>query len=238
MPTPTQVLGEESDVDATEHTSTLGEAEDVGPEESSFTDGNSACSGGESDASTANDCDGTPKSAGESDGANPSRLRTMWHPSPRLLLHAFAPALALILAVGAGYLKWQDMSYRQAKSAAAESVQAATDATVAMLTYHHETVEKDLNAARDRLAGSFRDDYTKLIDTVVIPGSKEKNVSVIAKVSQAGAVSATANHAVVLVFVDQTTTFGSEAPTDSASSVLVTLDKQGGKWLVSKFEPV
>jgi Mce-associated membrane protein len=51
-------------------------------------------------------------------------------------------------------------------------------------------------------------------------------------------VSATGKHAVVLVFVDQTTTIGNDAPTQSTSSVRVSLDKVGGRWLVSQFDPV
>ena len=50
--------------------------------------------------------------------------------------------------------------------------------------------------------------------------------------------SASADHAEVLVFVNQTITVGNDPPTDTASSVWVTLDKIGGRWLISAFEPV
>jgi Mce-associated membrane protein len=43
---------------------------------------------------------------------------------------------------------------------------------------------------------------------------------------------------VVLVFVNQTVVVGQGAPSDTASSVRVTLDKVGGRWLISKFDPV
>jgi Mce-associated membrane protein len=51
-------------------------------------------------------------------------------------------------------------------------------------------------------------------------------------------VSATSDHAVVLVFVDQTVTVGRDAPSNTASSVRVTLDKVKGRWLVSGFDPI
>jgi Mce-associated membrane protein len=51
-------------------------------------------------------------------------------------------------------------------------------------------------------------------------------------------VSATASHAVVLVFVDQTIIVGTDAPTATASSVKVSLDKISGRWLISDFTPV
>jgi Mce-associated membrane protein len=45
--------------------------------------------------------------------------------------------------------------------------------------------------------------------------------------------------AVVLVFVDQSTTSKDKPdPSMAASSVLVTLTKVDGKWLITKFDPV
>ena len=54
----------------------------------------------------------------------------------------------------------------------------------------------------------------------------------------AAPVSAKADHAVVLLFVDQTVTVGADAPTNTTSSVRVTLDKVGGRWLISAFDPI
>ncbi|MBN9635487.1 MAG: hypothetical protein J0H22_09840, partial [Actinobacteria bacterium] len=110
---------------------------------------------------------------------------------------------AMLLAVAAGYLKWEDGSVRLAEGAAADSVRAASDGTVAMLSYHPETVDTELKAAADRLTGGFRGEYTKLVDTVVAPGAKQKHIAAVATVPDAASVSATENHAVVLVFVNQ-----------------------------------
>lgn len=156
----------------------------------------------------------------------------------RLLAYGILPGLALMLGAGAGYLKWQADSARVSQAASVQSVEVATDTTTALLSYRPDTVEKDLAAARDRLTGSFRDTYTDLTNKVVIPGSKQKKISAAATVPAAASVSATENHAVVLVFVDQTITMGNGAPTSTASSVRVTLDKVHGRWLVSQFDPV
>jgi Mce-associated membrane protein len=51
-------------------------------------------------------------------------------------------------------------------------------------------------------------------------------------------VSAGSNLAVVLVFVNQTTTVGAESPTNLASSVRVSLEKVNGRWLMSAFDPI
>jgi Mce-associated membrane protein len=50
--------------------------------------------------------------------------------------------------------------------------------------------------------------------------------------------SATANRAVVLVFIDQSIVIGADAPTTTSSTVRVTLDKDGDRWLISQFDPV
>jgi hypothetical protein len=77
-----------------------------------------------------------------------------------------------------------------------------------------------------------------LVHDVVIPGALQKGVSAVATVPAAASVSATENRAVVIVFVDQTTTIGNQPPTDTASSVKVALDKVDSRWLVSDFTPV
>jgi len=154
------------------------------------------------------------------------------------IVYVVLPALALLLASAAGFLKWQDGSARDAATARTESVRAATDSTIALLSYKPDTVEKDLDAARSRLTGSFLNAYRSLTHDVVIPGAKQKQISAVATVPAAASTSATGNHAVVLLFVNQTVIIGQDAPTNTASSVRVTLDKVGGRWLISQFDPV
>jgi Mce-associated membrane protein len=165
----------------------------------------------------------------------PRKNRDRWG---RVIGYVALPVIALGLALGAGFLRWEDSSARDAVTAATGSVAAARDSTAALLSYQWTTVDKDLDAARGRLTGSFRDQYSKLISDVVIPGSKQKNISVVATVPSAGSVSASESHAVVIVFVDQKTTIGNAAPADSSSSVRVTLDKIADRWLISGFEPI
>ncbi len=156
----------------------------------------------------------------------------------RIVAFAVLPALALALALGAAFLKFVDSGVRDSETARDQSVQAAKDSTVALLSYKPDTVEQQLTAARDRLTGSFRDQYTDLTNNVVIPGAKQKQISAVASVPEVASVSANPGHAVVLVFVNQTVTVGNDVPTDTASSVRVTLDKVGDRWLISQFEPV
>jgi Mce-associated membrane protein len=161
-----------------------------------------------------------------------------WMRTKRILAFGVLPILALILAAGSGYQKWQVDSAREAQTARVESVPAATESTIAILSYQPDSAEKELTAARDRLTEPFKDQYTKLITDVVIPGSKQKKISAIATVPAAASISATHDHAVVLVFIDQSIVIGADAPTSTSSTVRVTLDKDGDKWLISQFDPV
>ncbi|MGA5546196.1 hypothetical protein ACPCIR_30500 [Mycobacterium sp. NPDC051198] len=156
----------------------------------------------------------------------------------RIVGFGILPTAVLLLAIAAGYLNWLDGSARQSTQARIESVQAATESTVAMLSYRPDSVDQGLKAAGERLTGPFKDSYAQLINDVVIPGAKQKGISAVATVPAAAVVSATATHAVVVVFVNQTTIIGTEAPTNTASSVRVTLEKVDSQWLVSDFTPV
>jgi Mce-associated membrane protein len=181
------------------------------------------------------ECADCATDAGDNGAGNTGKRPLSW---TRLIAFGLLPGLALVVAIAAGFLKWQESSMREIQTARLESMQAAKDSTIALLSYRPDTVDKDLNAARDRLTGTFRDSYTSLTHDVVIPGAKQKQISAVVTVPAVASVSATASHAVVLVFVDQTIIVGTDAPTATASSVKVSLDKISGRWLISDFTPV
>jgi len=187
------------------------------------------------DVTEAADADVDESESADEQAADTAKGGIQWS---RVIAFIVLPALALALAAGAGYLKYRDNSVRSSELAAVTSVQAARDGTVALLSYRPETVEEQLTAARGLLTGEFQDSYTSLTNDVVIPGAKEKQISAIASVPAAASVSATPEEAVVLLFVNQTVQVGPDAPTDTASSVRVTLEKDGDRWLISKFDPV
>ena len=179
-----------------------------------------------------------PTDAAPSDHDDESQSRGSHIQWSKVIAYGLMPGLALLLTSAAAYMKWQDGTAREAQDAGVESVQAAIDSTVALLSYRPDTVEKDLNAAKGRMTGTFLNAYTSLTHDVVIPGAKQKQISAAATVPAAASSSATPTHAVVLLFVDQTVTIGQSTPTNTASSVRVTLDKVDGRWLTSQFDPV
>jgi Mce-associated membrane protein len=116
---------------------------------------------------------------------------------------------------------------------------AATEGAVALLSYSPESIDRDLAAAKSHLTGEFLTYYSQFVDQIVKPATKQKAVKSTAAVTRAAVSEMHADSAVVLLFVNQTST-SSERPEPSllASSVLVTVTDVNGHWLVAKFEPV
>ncbi|MGH2960138.1 MAG: hypothetical protein ACRDKE_11085 [Solirubrobacterales bacterium] len=161
--------------------------------------------------------------------------RVKWH---ELAIFVVLPLISLFIAGGAGYFKWQGESVREADLARVEATQVARDSTSALLSYEPDDVEQKLGAARQLLTGQFQGSYTSLINAVVIPSAKQQRITSAAAVPTVAAVSASAKHFVALAFVNQTVTIGNGPPRNTSSSVRVTLDKVGDRWLISSFEPV
>jgi Mce-associated membrane protein len=166
------------------------------------------------------------------DGAVPRRRRV-----GRVLTYFVLPVITLGVAAGGGYTKYLLVQDAVTK-AHTDSVSVAKDVTVSMLSYTPENAATTLTAARDRLTGALRDSYSSLITDVVIAGAEQKHISATATVAAAASVSATSDHAVVLVFVNQSVIQGQSAPTGTASTVKITLERSGTQWLASGFDPI
>lgn len=153
---------------------------------------------------------------------------------------SLAVLMAVVLLIGAAAWLFRDATQRTGAAQSGEdAVRAAADSIPAILSYQPATAQATLEAAaRDRLAGKFLDDYTQLIKTVVIPDAVGKKISAEAAVPAAGVVSSDERHAVVIAYIDQTMTVGPAAPTKTTSTVRVTMDNVGGRWLISGFEQI
>ncbi|PPJ25800.1 hypothetical protein [Nocardia nova] len=148
--------------------------------------------------------------------------------------------LVTILGVVASsilFVRTQHARDRRADTIAVE--QAAREGAESILSYQPATVDADLAKAKDMLTGDFRDYYTRFTGDVVAPASKQKKIATTATVQAVGAVTVDDGKATVLIFVNQrTTSADSPQPADSASSVRVGLVREGGRWLIDKFDPV
>lgn len=153
-------------------------------------------------------------------------------------------ALAVLLVASAAATIWLYFaSWRpdQATDEAAKqaAIEAAKTGSVAALSYSPDELDQDLETAKSHMTGDFLDYYTKFTDEVVRKAVADKKVSTVAQVMRAAVSEIQPDHAKVLVFVNQATTSSDRPdPSMSASSVVVTLTKVDGKWLISAFDPV
>ncbi len=94
-------------------------------------------------------------------------------------------------------------------------------------------------AAKSHLTGDFLTYYSKFTDQIVAPAAKQKAVKTAASVVRTAVSELHPDSAKVLVFLNQTTTGNDRPePTQTASSVVVSLSKTTGNWLISAFDPV
>ncbi|MBF6191564.1 twin-arginine translocation pathway signal [Nocardia sp. CDC186] len=183
--------------------------------------------------------DTPPSETTEAGGRKPKARRLS-----RVLRTEYAlPALAVLVVasvVAAACLFF--VQYRpdnRTDGDAAAALDAASRGTVALLSYAPETIDHDLDAAKSFLTGGFLAYYSQFTQQVVAPAAKQKSVRTSATVVRAAVSDLRTDEAVVLVFINQTTTSAEKPdPALAASSVLVTLRKADGTWRISAFDPV
>ena len=118
-------------------------------------------------------------------------------------------------------------------------VTAASEGTVALLSYSADTLDKDFAAARTHLGGDFLAYYDQFTQQNVVPAAKQKSLKTTARVVRAAVSELHPDSAVVLLFVNQSTTSkDSPAASTAANSVLVSMARIDGKWLITKFSPI
>jgi len=152
--------------------------------------------------------------------------------------------LAVLLLGSAGLATWAYLAqFRPDQltndAVAAATIKAASEGTVALLSYSPDTLDKDFAAAKTHLTGDFLNYYTQFTQDIVTPAAKQKQVKTSTMIMKAAVSELKPTSAVVLVFLNQTTT-SKDNPDGSfsGSTVKVGLTKVNGTWLISKFDPV
>jgi Mce-associated membrane protein len=180
----------------------------------------------------------------ETEDEKPGRSRLIGRVKQLSRDKVLAALLALLVvasaALAACLLYFQYLPDRDADAAAAKSaITAASDGTVAVLSYSPDTLDRDFSSAKSHLTGDFLSYYSKFTEEIVAPAAKQKSVKTNAVVVRAAVSELHPDNAVVLVFVNQSTVSKDRPePSLTSSSVLVKLTKANGKWLISSFDPV
>ncbi|MEU4998376.1 hypothetical protein [Streptomyces sp. NPDC021622] len=160
----------------------------------------------------------------------------------RARLSAVLALLTTAGLVAVAVLGWQYREGRQVEAARAQALAAAQKAAPLVLSYDYRHLDRDFAAARDRLTGSFRDEYGRTTKAVVAPTAKKYKGVVKASVvtppdggaPAASVASASADSAVVVLFVNQVTksTQVSGSRVD-LNRVRMTLTRMTDGWKVS-----
>ena len=158
--------------------------------------------------------------------------------------HWAAIALTVALVAAAGLASWMFFFvYKPDRAtddqAMQSAVKAASDGTVALLSYSPDSLDKDFATAKSKLTGSFLSYYTQFTEQIVAPAAKQKSVKTQAAVVRAALSEIHPDSAVVLVFINQTTESKDRPdPSFINSAVRVSLQRIDGGWLISSFDPV
>jgi Mce-associated membrane protein len=181
----------------------------------------------------------------EGDGAAPNRFkrfaaqlkkRSSGKIIPILVASLVVVSVALLALVFWFYYR-PDRATNDAAAKAA--VSAASEGAVAILSYSPDTLDRDFSSAKSHLTGDFLSYYDQFTSQIVAPAAKQKSLKTTAVVLRAALSEFHPDSAVVLLFVNQSTQSKDRPePTLSDSSVLVTMKRADGKWLISSFGPL
>jgi Mce-associated membrane protein len=123
-------------------------------------------------------------------------------------------------------------------AAAHQAVQAASDGSVAVLSYAPDHLDRDFAKAKSYLTGNFLAYYTKFTEQLAAL-AQQKHVTETAQIVRAAVSELHPDSAIVLVFINQTATSKDKPqPQTTANSARVTLTKVKGAWLISNLDPL
>lgn len=157
-----------------------------------------------------------------------------WRP---ILATALVTA-AIGVAAGLFFLQYRP-DQRISDAAANQAVQAASAGAVAVVSYSYDNLDRDFAKAKSLSTGEFLAYYNKFSEQYLAPAAREGKLTATATVLRAALSELHPDSAVVLVFLNQNTASKEKPqPLVTASSVLVTLTKIDGSWLIAKLDPL
>jgi Mce-associated membrane protein len=155
-----------------------------------------------------------------------------------------AATLVVLLLISGGVASWSYFKQYRPDQQTDPSVKravaaSASEGTTALLSYSANSLDQDFASAKSHLAGDFLNYYVQFTQQSVGPAARERSMKTAARVTGAAVSELHPDSAVVLVFVDQTTTTkDSPQPSLVISNVWVTMTRINGKWLITKFNPI
>ncbi|MEB3979934.1 hypothetical protein OQ968_01495 [Mycobacterium sp. 663a-19] len=143
------------------------------------------------------------------------------------------------MGVAAGlYFNLYRPDQRVGDAVAHRAIQAASEGSVAVLSYSPDNLDRDFSKAKSYLTGDFLAYYTKFTEQIAAM-AQQKQVTQTAQVVRAAVSELHPDSAVVLVFINQTAKSKEKPePQTTANTARVTLTKVNGAWLISMLDPL
>jgi Mce-associated membrane protein len=195
-------------------------------------------------AKTAKVVDDDPEATEKADSPVPTK-RSRRDRSRMLRNVKLVPVVLIVLLLISGgaatwlYFKQYKPDQQINSDVARAVVSAASDGTVALLSYSPESLDKDFAAAKSHLTGDFLSYYNQFTSEIVAPAAKQKSLKTTAHIMGTAVQELHPDSAVILVFVDQSTTSKDKPdPSMASSNVLVSLTRVNSNWLITKFDPI
>lgn len=153
------------------------------------------------------------------------------------VLSVLAGLVVLALLAAAGGLVVADRQQQALSDARTAALAQAREHAETVLSYDHESLDGDFAAALAVSTGDFAKEYGRTSEAAVRPLATQTKATVTAEVVEAGLVEATRSRAVVLLFVNQTTTSTrADGPQTDLNRVRMTVVRDGGRWLVEQVD--
>lgn len=151
-----------------------------------------------------------------------------------------ATLVTAVIGVPAGVFFFQYRPDQRINDAVSHQVvQAASDGSVAVVSYSYDHLDRDFVHAKTLLTGQFLAYYDKFSQQYVAPAARKGKITATANVLRAALSELHPDSAVVLVFLNQNTASKEKPqPLITASSVSVTLARVNGSWLIAKLDPL
>ena len=157
-----------------------------------------------------------------------SRLRRYW-PIP-----AAVTVIVVALVVVTVFLGLRYRDARAGEDARSQALSAATGYAQTMFGYKTDNVDAHVASSREVVVGSAKDQYDQIVTTSNLAAAvKKQGVVSDVTIQAAGVVSNTRDHAVVLIFMNQSVTSGDDQLVRVEPSRLqYSMRKDSGRWKI------
>jgi len=150
--------------------------------------------------------------------------------------------LCVLAAVLVGLLSWLAITAKHAQRDLDTALDAARTRAPLVLSYAPATIDADIAKAREQVSGAFAAQFDQLVNSVVLPATKQQGLASKVDVVHSALVEPVPDpldHADVLLMVHQVVTGNNQQPQEGTVQVRVTMTRTAdGRWLISGLQPI